>query len=129
MPSLGQLFQAARNVRMATHGHRAVNTVRPRGSYGVLRSRAPLAVVLYAAAREGRLVWRTVDSFALLDPPRAWRKHMGRAGIGFRLLGFIERQWELTVFLGSMLSALAAMMAMLPFRALWPAIILLSAFI
>lgn len=129
IPSLGQLFQATRNVRAATHGRRAVNTVRPRGPYGILRSRAPLTVVLYAAAREGRLVWRTVESFAVLDPPQAWRKHMGRAGIRSRLLGLIERQWEMAVFLGSILLALAAALVMLPFRALWPVILLLGALI
>jgi nucleoside phosphorylase len=60
---------AARSIREAEFGPEAVGEVRPRGVFGVLRARGPLSLLLYAAAREDRLVWRSPESLALLQPP------------------------------------------------------------
>jgi nucleoside phosphorylase len=60
---------AARSVREAEFGREAVGLVRPRGPLGVVRGRGPLSLLLYAAAREDRLVWRNPESLALLQPP------------------------------------------------------------
>ncbi|GIH24838.1 hypothetical protein Aph01nite_31480 [Acrocarpospora phusangensis] len=87
--------EAARQVRRAERGRDAIRTVRPRG-VGVFRARAPLAVVLYAASREGRLVWQGPDRFALLEPPQDdMRGHRPRGW-----LRAIDRQWEFVLFFG-----------------------------
>ena len=59
----------AQSVREAEHGREAVDLIRPRGPLGVLRGRGPLPLLLYVAARDGRLIWRGPDSVALLQPP------------------------------------------------------------
>ncbi|XVQ82299.1 hypothetical protein ACQP2K_25955 [Microbispora siamensis] len=96
-PSFRSAREAARRARAAEHGPRAVDAVRPRGIFGLVRSRGPLAVVLYAASRQGRLVWQGADSFALLDPPRTppspWRGPRG-------LPDLLDRRWEFLVFAG-----------------------------
>jgi hypothetical protein len=59
--------EAARSVRASPYWREARDVVRPRGT-GIHRSRLPLTLLLYTAARDGRLVWRTADEFALLSP-------------------------------------------------------------
>lgn len=61
---------AARPIRESEFGREAVDLVRPRGPLGVIRSRGPLSLLLYVAAREGRLVWRNPDSLALIHAVR-----------------------------------------------------------
>ncbi|WP_155336354.1 hypothetical protein [Acrocarpospora corrugata] len=105
--------EAARRVRRAERGRQAIGTVRPRG-VGVFRARAPLAVVLYAADREGRLVWQDPHTFALLEPPQDdMRGHRPRGW-----LRAVDRQWEFAMFLGPatlvMLSGLVVGLAWSP---------------
>jgi nucleoside phosphorylase len=93
--SLREALSAARAVRGAEHGSDAYNTVRPRGINGLGRARAPLFVLLWVAAREGRLVWQDADGFALLEPPRsdkAWRYATGDPRLP--LLRFADRWWD-----------------------------------
>ena len=49
---------------------RARDTIRPRG-LGLYRARPPLPILLYLADREGRLVGRSADAFAVIEPPIA----------------------------------------------------------
>ncbi|GAA3300456.1 hypothetical protein Dvina_04280 [Dactylosporangium vinaceum] len=84
---------AARAVREAEFGDEALSVVRPRGVLGIFRARAPLAVMLYAASRDGRLVWRSPGAFALLRPPTD--KAMRRPpGLRPALLRLVDRRWD-----------------------------------
>lgn len=71
-----------------------IDTLRPRGISGVLRSRAPLPVILYLAARDGRLVRQDTGGLALLEPPYDARD-LGRPG---GLLRRLDRHWDLAMF-------------------------------
>ena len=92
LPSRAECRQAARAVRRSELGRQALNQVRPRGVPGILRSHAPLPLLLRLAAQQGRLVWLSSASFALLQPPLAFR------GGGTRLLRFLDDGWEVLVF-------------------------------
>lgn len=85
---------------------------------GVFRARAPLPVLLYVAAREGRLVWRDASSFAVLEAPPA-RPSPYRFGHVPWVLRMLDRQWELVLF--GLPPALALLVAAttLPFPSLW----------
>jgi len=108
----------ARLVRRAELGREAVATVRPRRVVGLVRSRAPLPVVLYVADREGRLVRRGQEELALLEPPLvpSWRP---AAGPWLRLLRLVDRRWDQLWMFGPPALALLAAAAVLPFRPLW----------
>ncbi|MEV0165866.1 phosphorylase family protein [Nonomuraea fuscirosea] len=91
-------FRAARETAAAlrrTECYRAmIDTLRPRGVSGLLRSRAPLPAILYLAARDGRLVRQDAGGLALLEPPYDARD-LGRPG-GF--LRRLDRHWDLAMF-------------------------------
>ena len=116
---LGMSFRAAREaaaaVRRAECGRAVIDTLRPRGVSGLIRSRAPLPLLLYVAARDGRLVWRDADAFAVLEPPRDSRLS-GRPG---GLLRHVDRRWDLVMFAGppALLQALAV--ATVPVGMVW----------
>jgi nucleoside phosphorylase len=82
-------------VRSAQRGRQALGVLRPRGITGVLRARPPLALQLYSAARDGRLVWRGPGALALLEPPAGAR--VGRGGPAAVRWG-VEQWWEALVF-------------------------------
>jgi nucleoside phosphorylase len=65
---------------------------------GLFRSRAPLALVLFVAAREGRLVWRGEDSYALLEAPLTRPLPRRYGGVWHSLLRLVDRRWEMVVF-------------------------------
>ncbi|MBO4210180.1 5'-methylthioadenosine/S-adenosylhomocysteine nucleosidase family protein [Micromonospora echinofusca] len=101
-PGFGDCRRAAARLRRAEHGRQAAAAARPRSVNGVLRTRAPLAVMLYLAAREERLVWRGPDSFALLEPPVGWPPP--RRG---RLLRWWDQHWQFLWYGGPPLLAVA----------------------
>jgi nucleoside phosphorylase len=107
--------EAVRAVRAAECAQQAYASVRPRGVTGLIRARGPLALILWVAAAEARLVWRDGSSFALLEPPMSTKARGG----GFRLAmaRIAVARWELLVFAlpPVILLATAAVMA------LWPA--------
>jgi nucleoside phosphorylase len=98
-------------LRRAERGREVVRTIRPRGIFGLIRERAPLSIILYAASREGRLVWQGSDAFALLEPPRGERV-TGRPGGLLRLVG---KRWDLMLFMGppALSLVVAALMVLL----------------
>ncbi|MEV4179181.1 hypothetical protein [Nonomuraea sp. NPDC049709] len=104
--------EAARAVRRAERRRDVADVVRPKGIFGVLRSRAPVAVILYVAARDGRLVWRSPEVFAVLESPHGSR-FTGRPGMS--LLRLLDKHWDVVLFLFPpavllMLSAVSALL-------------------
>jgi nucleoside phosphorylase len=91
------------------------DALRPRGVFGILRSRAPLPVILYLAARDGRLVWRGADAFAVLEPPRNARLG-GRPG---RLMRQVDRHWDLAMFAAPPTLLLAMALVTVPVGTVW----------
>src|SRR4051812_15203979 len=92
--TLAECRVGARSIRASEFGREAVDLVRPRGPLGVIRGRGPLSLLLYVAAREGRLVWRNPDSLARLrrpgdrvrpapDPRRGLPRRLARGGDGW----------------------------------------------
>ncbi|MFG3557847.1 hypothetical protein ACGGAQ_26045 [Micromonospora sp. NPDC047557] len=116
--SFGSCRQAARSVRRAEHGRQAYATVRPRGTMGLIRERGPLSVGLAIAAREGRLVWRGPDSFALLKPPLSMDEPYTAGGPRLLLLRILDRRWETLCFAGPPALAVLAALACVPLH-LW----------
>jgi nucleoside phosphorylase len=96
---------AARAVRAAPRARSALTTVRPRGFFAFVRTRGPLALMLYVAAREGRLVWAGPTAFALLEPPIGTRPPQGSRGGPARRL---DRRWDVFVAFGPPVALLAA---------------------
>jgi nucleoside phosphorylase len=72
--------------------------IRPRGVIGAVRSRGPLPIVLCVAAAEGRLVWQSESSFAVLERPAAVPGPRLLVTPGLRLLRLLDRRWDLLVF-------------------------------
>lgn len=74
----------------------AQGRIRPR-SLGLYRVRPPLPVLLYLADREGRLVGRSADAFAVIEPPIArnaeWHRAMRNRPGWVRALGRLVRAW------------------------------------
>lgn len=77
---------AARSVRAAEFGPGTVRFLRPR-TLGLFRTRAPVPLQLYRAAREDRLIWFSPRSFAVLSRP----------GDGGGALRWIDHEWSLVV--------------------------------
>ncbi|WP_200308659.1 5'-methylthioadenosine/S-adenosylhomocysteine nucleosidase family protein [Streptomyces adelaidensis] len=124
--SFAQCRRAARAVRAAEYGRRATATVRGRGISGLLPARGPLAVLLYVAAREGRLVWQSERGFMVLEPPLLISRRFLGAGIGLRLLRLVDRHWQTLLFAGPPTLALSAAASLLPFRDARLAVLLLA---
>lgn len=97
-PGIRECWMAARGVRTAEHAADVVEHLRPR-TQGFFRTRAPIALQLLRAAREGRLIWYGPRSFAVLRTP-ADRPIEG-AG---RMLRWIDRQWALLTPAGAFLA-------------------------
>ena len=96
-PRWSECREAARAVRRSPLPFRreAVGTARPRGVAGILRSHAPLSLLLLLASREGRLVWRSAGCFAVLERPLAENVP---AVAGARALRLLDRYWDLVAF-------------------------------
>ena len=65
---------------------------------GIHRSRPPLGLLLYGAARDGRLVWRSADEFALVEPPIARGGEWASSDAGRTWLGRLDRWWDHLMF-------------------------------
>lgn len=127
-PSFQECRAAARAARGAEHGVRASRAAREAGLYGVVRNRGPLAVLLYLAGREGRLVWQGVNGFAVLEPPLPNRGRLFAGRISLSLLRLVDRYWSMLVaFVPCGVAFLAAVLLFLVFPALWPVSVLLVA--
>ncbi|GAA1636666.1 hypothetical protein [Actinoplanes couchii] len=96
-PDLKACREAARAVRATPFWRQVRDTVRPPG-VAIHRSRPPLGLLLYAAARDGRLVWRSADEFALLEPPIARGREWAGSDAGRTWSGRLDRWWDHLVF-------------------------------
>lgn len=105
-----------------------MGALRPRGVSWVIRDRAPLAVLLYLAGREGRLVWQGPGGFALLEPPAA-RTELWRGarfgGLRLVLLRWLDRRWGAVVFGVPPFLVLLVAFALLPFPAMHASILVM----
>lgn len=117
LPSYAECREAARSIRRAEFGRDTVNTVRPRGVTGLFRSRAPLPILLYVASREGRLVWRSADSLALLQPPGDLPR-AAPGGVRLWLLRQVNRRWEMLLFAGPPVVLLLIVLGLIAIRGL-----------
>ncbi|MCM4084694.1 hypothetical protein [Paractinoplanes hotanensis] len=54
--------------------------------------------MLYGAARDGRLVWRSADEFALLEPPIARGTEWASSDAGRTWPGRLDRWWDHLAF-------------------------------
>lgn len=91
--SFAHCREVARDVRRSPNWRSVRETLRPRGVAWTFRSRAPLPVLLYLAARDGRLV-EEASGCALLERP--WSHRDGRGGA--RLARFLDSYWDPLMF-------------------------------
>jgi nucleoside phosphorylase len=124
--------QAAAQIRAAPLARQVIATARPRGVAGLARSRAPLAVLLYVAARDGLVAEQDGGGFAVLRRP-ASSSPVRSGGRWLRLLRWLDRQWDMVVFalppaLAVLGAAFAALFAATPALAL-PAVLAAMAWV
>jgi len=118
--------EVARSVRASTYWRQVRDVVRPHG-VSIHRSRPPLTLLLYTAARDGRLVWRSADEFAVLEPPIARMRGWAGSDAGRIWLGRLSRWWEFVVYFGvpAILMVLAVPIAFVPVVGLAAAMLLI----
>jgi hypothetical protein len=92
-PTFADCRNAARAVHEADVEKEALNSVRPRGVSGLFRARAPVALQLRLAAQQGRLLWWSAQTFALLEPPS---NNPARGGSPW--LRWLDRWWDPLLF-------------------------------
>jgi nucleoside phosphorylase len=97
-PTFSECRLAARAVRDAPHWREVRSVARPRAVSGIIREYLPLSAMLYVAGREGRLVWRSVDEFVLLQPPAYHAREWALSPLGRTWLGRVNRQRSLLTF-------------------------------
>ncbi|MEU4160177.1 hypothetical protein [Actinoplanes sp. NPDC026670] len=107
-PTWAQCRSAAESIELSEYGREAVALLRPRGPFGVIRRRGPIALQLYVAARDELLIWREPDSLALLRPPAEGRSPRTAPGTWLSVLRQLERKWDTVLFAGPALGLLAA---------------------
>jgi nucleoside phosphorylase len=97
VPILTEYRAAARQIKRAEYAAEAVALFRPRGTSGVLSSRAPISIMLYLADHDGRLIRQEQGGLAVLEPPLdGWPPQA--EPIRVRLLRVVDRRWELLSF-------------------------------
>jgi hypothetical protein len=92
----------------------------------LFRTRAPLPLMMYVAARENRLLFNSADSFALIEHPAIGRGPLGGDGVLMFVLRVADRRWDLMMFLVPGAGSLVLAAAMLPLRPMWPIAIVLA---
>jgi len=123
--SYGDCRELSRQARGSEFGDQALRTVRPRGTLGLFRTRAPLALMLYIADREDRLVRQDMTAFILIEEPVADRVTAIGGGLGLTLLRLIDRHWDALLFAVPTFGSILAGAAMVPFGGLAPAALVL----
>ncbi|MFB9182923.1 hypothetical protein ACFFX1_32705 [Dactylosporangium sucinum] len=103
-------WEAARSVRSSPFWRQVRDVVRPPGT-AIHRSRPPLGLLLSAAARDGRLVWRSAGEFAVIEPPIARKRDWAGSDAGRSWLARLDRWWDHLVFA---VPAFAALMLSVP---------------
>lgn len=94
-------------MKAAEHGRAAVSALRPRGIGGLVRSRPPLALLLWLAGIQGLIVLNAPDELAVLEPPGGGARHPrpSRRAAACRA---VDQWWELQVFASVPVVLLAA---------------------
>ncbi|MCY1139347.1 hypothetical protein OWR29_15210 [Actinoplanes sp. Pm04-4] len=100
LPGWAECRAAAESVEFSPRGRQVLAIVRPRGPFGLLRRRGPLALQLYVAARDNLLVWQGPDSLALLQPPAEKRSPLTAPGLRLGVLRALVRQWDTILYAG-----------------------------
>lgn len=118
-PTFSECRAAAKTVRAAEFGGTATQVARPRGVLGIVRDRGPLTVMLYVAAREGRLVWQNANGFAVLEPPTPARGRLFAGGARLSLLRLLDRHWQTHVYTIPPVAALLAALVLTLVTPLW----------
>ncbi len=110
--------ELARTVREAERHRMVDHTLRPRGFAGLWRARAPLAVQLWVADAEDRLIrpqdgstgstGRGGPAFALLEAPGDRRHQLPASpgGLRHRWVSRLDRFWDLVMFGGPLVVVL-----------------------
>jgi len=114
--SFGQCWAAATAAADAPLGREAIDAARPRGLFGVLRGRGPVAVQVYVADRDGRVVWQHGQAFALIEPPAAEPGPLLSGGLPLIAARVLDRHWDVTLFAVPPVLLLAAGVAAMPQR-------------
>lgn len=127
VPTLRDCLRAAKAVSSSPNSKRVMATARPRSVGGVVRDRAPLALVLYVAALDRRLIWQGTDGFALLEPPPVLPEKTRWWGARHWLLNLADRHWPATMMIVPSLLAFAVALAMVPFPSLRVIAVLVAA--
>lgn len=97
--SFGRARRAAAQIRTASLGRDAAGTVRPRSIFGIVRARAPLSLLIFAAAQDGLVVAADGGGFAVLQRPASGAA-VRSSGYRLRLLRWLDRRWDFVVFCG-----------------------------
>ncbi len=105
--TLQEARQAAGQIRSSQRGRQVLDTIRPRSATGVVRSRAPLPLVLYLASHDTYLVEARTGGFAVIQPPMIARPPT-RDQIHWALLRRVDRYWEFLIFFGPPVLAMVA---------------------
>jgi len=103
----------AREVRHSPNWPTVRGTLRPRGVAGLIRSRAPVWIQLYLAARDGRLISDGSGGYALLAPPLGGAPPPADSS-GLRVL---DAHWDLFMFAAGSLSLLGGSVLLVALRA------------
>jgi nucleoside phosphorylase len=98
--SFAQARKAADDVHSAPLGDRAQATLRPRSVLGIVRTRAPLPLLLYVAAHDGLVVEQDKGGFALIQWPWLRRPPNRTGGYRLRFLRWLDRHWDTVLFAG-----------------------------
>ncbi|WP_158840921.1 hypothetical protein [Saccharothrix deserti] len=124
-PTFGELRRAARSVKRAELGGAVLRALRPRKLNVVFRSRAPLALQLKLAHLDGRLIWRSEDTFVLVKPPIAAKvKRSAQA----RVIHVLDNWWDAWVLgVPGSFCLLVAVVLGLVFNLLVPALLAILA--
>ncbi|MBO4210227.1 5'-methylthioadenosine/S-adenosylhomocysteine nucleosidase family protein [Micromonospora echinofusca] len=112
-PTFAECRTAARAVRRAERGRAAIGVIRPRDVW-LFRARPPLAVLLYLAASEGRLIWESTEAFAVIEPPLTQSREWTAGPRANRFLGRLDRWWPPLCFLVPPGLALILALALIP---------------
>jgi nucleoside phosphorylase len=98
--NLRQCRELVRLIKATGRWRQVINTVRPRHGMGVARAGLPLAFLLYAASRDGRLIMKSLNGLVLLDPPMDRGREWAARPDATKWLDRLGRWWEQIVMFG-----------------------------
>jgi nucleoside phosphorylase len=114
--SFARARRAAADIRAAPLGPEVIAAIRPRGVVGLVRTRAPLSLLLFVAARDGLVIEQDNGGCAVLQRPAA-SPPIRTGGYRLRLLRWLDRRWDFVLFGGPPLAGLGLGALAVPFAA------------